>query len=366
MNLLINLRKIGFFTAFLMFFALFVSFSNDSMADQDDYAIENVEAGATSKSPAKAKKDTFAKARRVALGRLFEKLEVKMDANSISDRDVSDMVLQERVLDETFEGNSYSAVMNVVFSEKFVQRYLDSHYREAESEEEAKELKFLTIPVLMEEGKVIVWDEGNEWRSSLRSAIKRENAKNFRVIDGDIFNLSVINADTILRVEPKVVRELFDKYSVDFIYIAFFSYNNHDRKAKLSINGFTKRDRFHYRLSFNNADRLSDNEVKSQVASKLIEYLSTNSLARAEETSEGDDVVRLEIPVRRLEQWIYIKHQLKTNDFVTDLNVKSVSKDFVKVDIKCKDSFDLIRNFAKIGFDLTYRAQDVYLLTVKQ
>lgn len=360
-----NLRKIRFFTAFLMFFVVFWPFCVNSWADQSEYAIENIEIGASSKSPAMARKQAFYKARRIALENLFNRIEVKIDVNSMSDRDISDMVLQERVLDETISDNSYSAVMNITFSEDFVQRYLDGHSRDVENEEEAKELKFLTIPVLMEEGKVIVWDDGNDWRSSLKQAIKQENVKNFKVIDGDIFNLSVINSDTILRVEPKLIRELFDKYDVDFIYIAFFSYSKQDAKAKLSINGFTKRDRFHYRLSFNNSDHLKDNEVKSQVALKLIEYLSTNSLARAEENNQGDDTVRLEIPVRRLSQWIYINHKLKTSDFITDLSVNSVSKDFIKVDIKCKNSFDVIRNFAKIGFDLTYRSQDVYLLTVK-
>lgn len=365
LNLFMNLKKIRVFAAFLVFFAYFIPFCSSSFADQNDYAIENIEAGATSKSPARARKAAFSNARRIALKQLFNNLDIRMDVDSIKDRDISDMVLQERVLSEVIEGNSYSAVMNVVFSEGFVRRYIDSRSRNEEVEEEAKELKFLTIPVLMEEGNVIVWDEENDWRLGLERAIKQENAKNFRVIDGDIFNLSVINADTILRVEPRIVRELFDKYEVDFIYIAFFSYSKKDRKAKLSINGFTKRDRFHYRLSFKNTDGLSDQEVKSQVASKLIEYLSTNSLARAEETDQGDDVVRLEIPVRRLAQWIYIKHKLKTADFVTDLDVRSVSRDFIKVDIKCKDSFDVVRNFAKIGFDLTYRAQDVYLLTIK-
>lgn len=337
-----------------------------AFANLNEYSVAGVEVGAESTSPARARVKAFDKARRIALKQLFERLKVNIDVENVENGDISDMVAEQRVSKETISGNSYFASLDIVFSEDFIKRYLKSRNRDLEDEKKAKELKFLVIPVLMEGGKVIVWEGDNLWRSSLKKAIKDEGAKNFEVIEGDIFNLSVINANNVLRLEPVLIKELFTKYGVDFIYIAFFSYSDQDSKAKLAINGFAKRDRFQYRLSFKNSERLLPSDVKSQVASKLIEYLSTNSLARAEEVSEGaEDVVRLEIPVRRLSQWIYIQSKLKSSDFITSFDVKSVSKDFIKVDIKCKDSLDIVRNFAKEGFDLTYRSQDVYLMTVR-
>ena len=358
-----NCRKIRFFGVFLLFSAVFSGFGSVSFAGED-YSFENIEVGAESKSPARSRVKAFSKARKEALRQLFTKLKVNIDVDDVKNADIADMVSQERVLNEVISGNSYSGSFDIVFSDNFVQRYITIHDKAIEGQEKVEKLKFLVIPVLMEKGKVIVWEGSNQWRSSLKKAIRDEGVKNFEVIEGDIFNLSVINSTNILRIEPRLIKELFDKYDVDFIYTAFFSYSKENNKAKLAINGFTKRDRFQYRLSFKNSDRLTGPEVKSQVALKLIEYLSNNSLARAQETDQGEDLVKLEIPVRRLSQWIYIKSKLKNSDFINSLDVESVSRDFIKVDILCKDSLDIVRNFEKMGFNLTYRSQGVYLLTI--
>ena len=358
-------RKLTVFAIFSLFFLFFQGESDLFANDVDDYLVSGIRVGAEAESPAKSRAETFTKARKIALKQLFLRLNINLDVEEISVRDILDMVLQERVLEETISGNDYFANLDVRFSKDFVQRYVDSHNSSVKNEEKARQLKFLMVPVLMDGGKPMVWEDGNSWRSSLQKVINGKNIDNFKVIEGDIFSLSVINSDNIAQVKASYIEDLLDKYRVDFVYIAFFSYNKMDSKVKLIINGFTKSNQFQYRLGFDNSSNLSNMAIQAQVAEKLLEYLSTNSLARADESDSSEEFIRLEIPVRRLSEWLEIEKRLQNSDFITSSVTRSISKDFVKVDISCGDSLNIVQNFAKIGFDLTYRSQDVYLLTVR-
>lgn len=358
-------RKFTVFAIFSIFSLFFLGASYLFANDADDYLISNVRVGAEAESPAKSRAESFTKARKMAIKRLFSRLEIKIDVEELSVREILDMVLQERVLEETISGNGYFASLDIRFSKDFVRRYVDGRNSTAKNEERTRELKFLMIPVLIKDGKAMVWEVGNSWRSSLKKVIGGKNIDNFQVIEGDTFSLSVINSANISQIKSRYINDFFEKYGVDFIYIAFFAYNKSDSKVKLIINGFTKSNQFQYRLGFDNSNHLSSSAIQVQVAEKLLDYLSTNSLARADESDHNEEFIRLEIPVRRLSEWLRIEKRLQSNDFVTSSVVKSISRDFVKVDISCNDSLNIVRNFAKMGFDLTYRSQDVYLLTVR-
>lgn len=364
MNIAIFNKKLIGNLAWLVIVISLLGYSAASIANESEiYFVQNINVGAESDSPAQSRGKAFSKARRKALERLLTRINIDFDVKNIESRDIEDMVIQERVVEETISENSYFAVLDIRFSKDYVESYISEHNRVVKNENKTKKLQFLLIPVLMDGNKAVVWDDENLWKTSIVDIIDQQSIENFQVIRGDIFNISIINSQNVVSIDKKQVREFFDKYGVDFVYAAFYSYNKKNLKAKLTIKGFTLQDKFQYRLGFNNTNRYNEDKVKSEVASKLIQYLSSNSLDRAEESDDG--IVRIEIPVRRLTQWLAIKNRLQKSDFVTQFDVKSISKDFVKVDVVCKDAINIVQNFAKMGFNLTYRSQDVYLLTAR-
>ena len=367
-----TMRILSKITVFLVFFVslsaflLENSYSKEAESEQDKYSIENVAVNVSGKTPADARNLAFAAARRDAFITLLTRLSVNLSfVNSVSDDEVSQLVSYEQVFDEKMFGNNYVANFKIGFAKDFVDDLLLRKNPSQKVEESAKDLSFLIIPVKILQQKNLLWESGNEWKKSVIKEIKSAKVKNFSTIEADIDNLAVLNSENITKIGAADLGHLFEKYKVDVIYVTFFSYDKNLAKVSVLVRGFEKMRKFQYRLGFVNSGDLTDLELSDKVASKMVNYLSNLNLAQIRQQGVEQEMVRLEIPIRKLGEWMMIKNRIENSGIVSKMDIESVSRDYVKISVLCNNSVDFVEAFAKIGFVLTPRAQNVYSLTLR-
>lgn len=354
-----------FFRIFLLNLLFFCSFFG-SNSYADEYYVESVQSYADSSSPALSRRKASIKARKIALSKLFQRIDFdEVAAENLGDSQILDLILEEKVMNEVFSANSYSASFNIRFSEDFVGNFLKTYKKQQKFENEISSMKILMVPIISEGSEMVIWGEKNSWAQAIEKEIKNRSLDNFEVIKADIHNMSVINSYNIARVDKELIEEIYSKYQVDLIYFLFYNYDKISRRAKLTVRGYSKSDGDEYRLAFSNKSRLAKSFVQTHVAQKLLDYIKTDGLRLAAKENIDDSAIRIEVPVRRLSEWIAIDRILRNSAVITSYKVESISKDFVKIDIKTKNSMNIIDDFAKMGFDLAFRSQDVYLLTVR-
>lgn len=352
---------------FLKFAVFLLFFSGFALAEDSKYVVERVAVEVEGDSPADARNLAFKSARKRAFATLLYRLGYKESfILEVDDEEIAQMVRLERVFGERIYGNKYSAAFKIVFAKDFVD---DMFLRKRSKKEVAgsglEDLRFLVIPVKLLGQKSLLWEDGNDFRTSINAAITGQDLHNFKTIEADIDNLSILGGDSVNSVEIKDLQYLFKKYNVDIIYLAFFSYDRHIAKASVMIRGFERDRKFQYRLGFINSKSLNDVDLIDRVGYKVMKYLSGLNMEEIRAQGVENDMVRLEIPVRKLEEWLIVKRRIENSDFVEKMDIETVSRDYVRVSVLCRNSLEITKVFAKMGFELHQRGQNVYLLLLK-
>lgn len=357
------LSKITVFLAFLVFFSGF--FAGNSYSEENSkYLIEDIYVTVEGDSPANAKDLGFLSARKKAFSTLLLRLGYDLGfMEKINNSEISNLVRFEQVFDEKFFGNKYSANFKIYFAKDFVDDLFFKKNYANQSLENSENLNFLVIPVKMTPTKNLLWEDENNFKKFTENAVENKRIKNFNIVETDIENLAMLSSENVTRLDFKELEHFFEKYKVDVIYVAFFSYDENIEKASVLVRGFERLRKFQYRLGFINSNKLSDEDLTQKVSEKMVDYLSKLKIEEIRAQGVEKDMVRIEIPVRNLGQWLTIKEKIEKSGFVTKLDIESVSRDYVRISVLSENSLNIVNYFAKIGFTLTSRSQNIYLLT---
>jgi hypothetical protein len=349
---------------FLTFLVIFGGFLSDSHAVSAKYQIEDVSVSVVGDSPAEARNLAFVDARRKAFAILLSRLTLDADIiNEVSNDEIARMVRSERIFDEKIFANNYSGTFKIEFAKDFVDDLLLRMKASQVATETADELKFLVIPVKILQDKILLWESGNDFRASVQNTITSKKLMNFSTIQSDIDNLAIVNSQNVTKLEARDLEPIFDRYRVDVIYLAFFSYDRTIGKASVLVRGFERMRKFQYRLSFINSENLGNSELVQRVGFKVTNYLVDLKLEEIRAQGIERDMVQIEIPVRNLGQWLAVEKRIERSGFVSKIEIESISRDYVKIAVLCDDSLNVDEGFAKMGLSLSKKSPNVYLLT---
>ncbi len=358
------LSKITVFLAFLVIFSGFFVKNSHSEEENSKYLIDDIYVNVEGDSPANAKDLGFMSARKKAFSVLLARIGYDLNfMEKVDNSEISNLVRFEQVFDEKFSGNNYSAKFKIYFAKDFVDDlFLKKNYA-IKNLETTQDLRFLIIPVKMTSTKNLLWESQNNFRKFTENVVENNKIKNFNIIEADIENLAMLNSENVTKLDFKDLEYFFEKYKIDVIYVAFFSYDENISKASVLVRGFERLRKFQYRLGFINSNKLSDEDLTQKVSEKVVDYLSKLQIEEIRAQGLDKDMVRIEIPVRNLEQWLMVQEKIEKSGFVTKIDIESVSRDYVKIAVLSENSLNIVDYFAKIGFRLTPRSQNVYLLT---
>lgn len=354
-----------FFLQFSILLTLLLSASLPSYgADSSIYVVEEVAVNATGKSPNDARSAAIASARRSAFSTLVQRLNLNSAIVDIARNDeISDMVRSEQINDEKIAGNVYSASFSITFAKDFVDHFLDQkNLVKSQKAEEKKSDSFLIIPVKVVNHGFILWEENNEWRKAIDSALARKSDSKFLLADADVTNIGILNKDNVERIDYSGIEPMLARYKSSSAYLLFFSFDDIENKVAINLVVVNKFQKKQIKLSFVNVDRLSYDSLLSKVASKTVDYLS--SYQKDSETLVSQNLIRFEVAISGLGNWMMTKNKIETSGLVSALNIESISKDFAIVSVNYIGSDDVVAAFSKAGFSVKRKSENLYNLSL--
>ncbi|GDX35937.1 hypothetical protein LBMAG18_04480 [Alphaproteobacteria bacterium] len=356
----------------LFWTTIFVFHASAFGANNELYLVENIPTKVKGKSPAQARNMAVASARRDGFLILLTRLQLNLAiADEINDEEISDMVSSEQIQDEKIAGNVYSANFNITFAKNFVDHILkqksqqlkdqgnESAFKNSENKETA-----LIIAGINQNKRIILWEQDNLWRYALNRSLGKKNKKNFVVGQSDVDNIAIVNSENITNIKYGDLEQMLAKYNANSAYTIILNYDNIENKITLDVNYMRKMQNKQIRLSFVNVDRLNFEQLLDTVAQKTIEYLSTAQIAN--DKNLNNNFIRLGIYLNDLDSWINFKKQIENANFINQLNIESIARDYAVISVNYNDGNNKIEdNLAKINADADKKSENFYLVTLK-
>lgn len=355
----------------LIFLIVFTSLANKANAQQvNNYMVEGIAAKASARSSGDAKILATASARKDAFIILLSRLTLNPSiANTISNDDLFDMVNSEQITEERISGSSYSAIFNIAFSESAVKRVLrDKNIKKTDDVVE----NYLLIPVKILKPKsldgnspneLLLWEAENNWKIAIEKEIKNSSIANFIVPESDLSNIASLNKDTIEQVSFNDLEPILAKYKSSEGLVMFFSYDDIENKVTILVQNVKKLQKKLFKLNFVNVERLNYDQLTSKVAQKTIEYLL--SLKSGNKSKSETNFIKIEIPISKLGEWMMIKNKIENSNLINQLNIESISKDYVRISVNyTENQADIIEAFAQKNIFLEKKAENLFSLSL--
>jgi len=355
----------------LIFLVVFTSLANKANAQQvNNYMVEGIAAKASARSSGDAKILATASARKDAFVILLSRLALNPSlVNNISNDDLFDMVNSEQITEERISGSSYSAIFNIAFSESAVKRILrDKNINKTDDVVE----NYLLIPVKILKPKsldgnspneLLLWEAENNWKIAIEKEIKNSSIPNFIVPESDLSNITSLNKDNIEQVSFNYLEPILTKYKSSEGLVMFFYYDDIENKVIISVQNVKKLQKKLFKLNFVNVERLNYEQLTSKVAQKTIEYLLT--LKSGNKSKSETNFIKIEIPISKLGDWMMIKNKIENSNLINQLNIESISKDYVRISVNyTENQTDIIEAFAQKNIFLEKKAENLFSLSL--
>lgn len=348
---------------FLLLFSIFFTFSAASFA-VDIYSVDNVAVSVSGKSPSDARNQAVATARRDAFLILLTRLDMNINvADNITNDEISEMVRSEQTDGERVAGSTYSATFNILFAKDFVEHILaQKKPTTVEAAPVKQEETYLLIPVKMVKKQPILWEESNDWRKAIvKSLSKKHLATKFIIPDADLNNLSLLARDNVAIAGYAELEPMISRYNATAAYSLFFTYDEIENKVSINVYYIRKMQKKQFKLSFINVDRLSFEALIDKVADKAVDYLNSSQVTTNKIVTSN--LVRIQIPVTSLNNWLMLKNKIETSNLVSQVNIESVSRDQAVISVNyVNGEIDIAEAFLGIGILLNKKSENLYAI----
>ena len=349
-------------------FLTFLTFAQFSFAaDNPTYMIENVNVSVTGKSPSDARNMAVASARRDAFLILLTRLEMNINvADVVNNEEISDMVMSEQIEGEKIAGSTYSATFKIMFAKDFVDHILAQ--KNAPKAEEKVVENLLLVPIKTVKNQTFLWEEENDWNKAIARNVTAKTDANasqkFVIPEADIESISLINRDNITTLPYNGFAPLLTKYKAAAVYTLFFSYDEIENKVNINVFYMRKLQKKQFKLGFVNVDHLQYEPLLNKVASKTVDYLISSQ--KSESKAAASNIVKIQIPVTSLSNWLIIKNKIENSGFVNQVTVESISRDFAMISVNYVNTdSEIAEAFMRIGFSLDQKSENFYTLSIQ-
>lgn len=346
---------------FLLFLTLFLAVSAPSYAaDNNIYVVSGVVVTASGKSPQDARNAAAASARRDGLLILLSRLEISTStADNISNEEISDMVRSEQIDGEKIAGNTYSATFNIIFAKDFVSHILAKKNLKKPETKSAE--TYLLLPIKVTKRETLLWEETNDWKKEVEKNLSAKGQKKFIVPDNDLSNIAAVNISNIKMIDYVALEPMLFKYKADAAYVMLFSYDTIENKVTINVSYIRKLQKKQIKLGFVNVDHLSYEALLAKVTEKALNYLNTSQ--NSENKAVAASLVRIQIPITSLENWMLIKNKIENSNLINQLNIESISRDFAVISVNYNDpSTEITEAFALVNINLVKKSENFYSL----
>lgn len=288
-------------------------------------------------------------------------------ADRITDEEISYTIQTEQIKDEKISTADYSAILNIKFSKEFIERLLN---QKKAKDDEALEQFSLIIPVEIDgtafgksgDPQTSFSTRKGEWWEAIAAAVKKKQLKpnEFKIAELDAEDATVLGTRGYGEVKYEQLSRFAAKYKTGRFYLVFFWFDDVENKANVVVREIRSSGVNQVKLGLINVGMLSVNELTKQMAEKTLVYIIGIKDQKIL-TTEG--VASVLVPLSNLAEWASMKNKIEKNSLIKQLNIESISRDYVKVSILYTgDESDLIESFTKLELFLERREDGNYAL----
>ncbi|MFT7098539.1 MAG: hypothetical protein ACJAS6_000399 [Rickettsiales bacterium] len=348
---------------FLLLFLMLVVGKNSLAQDQDKYVVSDIVISSEGKSPNQSRTKAIADGQRSAFIVLLSRLGFDADvSDNFQNEEIADMVASQQIFDEKIAGNKYSATLNLNFSRRFVQHHLD---RKDEIEKSIDENSYLIIPIKASDEKMLIWEEENDWMLSWKRFMENNEYPQIKLTKGDFEDVGNFNIENIKNNDFSNFGTSFYKYGSGSIVLVYFDFDSIENKVNIDLHIIDKLQNNQVRLEFINVNQLPMQELAQKVVKKTADYIikDDGKVGFSKFSPENTDI---DILVSDLKEWIIIKNKIERSHLVSNLQIKSISRDLIKINADYGvDKDDIIASFEKEDLFLTSKLEGGYFLSLK-
>ncbi len=248
-------------------------------------------------------------------------------ARSMTTEQILQHIRGYEILQDKFEDNRYLGQFKVSVSDDLVQRMLVPE----ESLMPTEKLPLLVMPVLNDGEKIMLWDEGNVWRS-LWNTVALEKGENLLVMPyGDPTDIDIVDHATVLSYDYQRMLPLMQRYGTDEMVVALATYKQEREPVGLSVTlrrlgvGVDKIKELYYEAE---EPEVTPEVLLVDAAHNIAGQLK--EIARARETRRQQQLlqakaVRLQAQFRRVSEWAEMQNRLANLPRVLRLDVENIS-----------------------------------------
>jgi hypothetical protein len=349
---------------FSLIFTLLFCLSSFAFAQEGDiFAVADVPVNVEDETPTKARNLAINTAHRNAFLILLERLELDAEiAEQVSDEEIFNMVISRHIGGEKLSGNNYSANFNITFGEDFVEQALsEKDFSQGEGiEAETPRETYLLIPVKIEGAKALLWEENNDWKRAVARVLASSSGDKLILPYSDIENIATVNRGNVFSSHYSNLEPMILRYGAKGVYLLFFTDDKLENKTRVDISYIAKLQTKKMKLSFVNVKNVKYDSLVAIVARKTIEYV--DDLKVHDFSKVGDVELSLNVKISNLGDWLTAKNQIENSGLISQLNIKSISRDNVVIEIKYTGTnSDIIKVFADKGIVLQQGVGDSYI-----
>ncbi len=353
-----------------------------SSENSNIYAVDDIIASASSKSPAQARNKAISTAQRNAFLILLERLEVNGDiSKQFEDAEITDMISSKQILNEKIAGNSYQATLNLTFAKSFVKFYLDKKTAKVDEKlKKANQANYLIVPIKVDK-TTLIWEENNDWRLALESVANNltENPS-FKFAKGDIEDISILDSGHLQNLNFSQIKPVLDKYNVAALLLVYFEFDSIENKANMIVQEISQINSSQVSLEFVNVNQLDYDKLLNKVADKTLNYIinsKNNPKAKIPEELKKPQKIneqnanhqivnyQIDVLISNLEDWVKVKNKLENSNIIAQFRVDSIARNLIRINVSYnKNNDDIITAFAKEKLPLKQKGENYYVLSL--
>jgi len=357
-------------TKILRILILLIFFNFDAIAQNSKtsdvkyniYNIESISSKANGKSLAISKNIATTNARRDAFMVLLMRLQLPIaTADDVTNEEIAEMVRSEQIVDEKSVGNSYSANYNIAFAKDFVDHILKSKNKDEENVTKLSNTEnYVIIPVKMIKKRPLIWEQENDWMAMFKRVINKNNSgKQFIVPEGNFENVAIVNGQNVSNISYDDMQKIIENYNAQSIYLLYYNLDEIANKALVEVTYLRKLQKKQFRLSFVNVDHLPYNDLVIRVAERTFEYIKNNPIGS--DNALNKNFIDLFIRISSIDDWLNMKSTFDKAKFVDSYEIKSISKDQVKLSINYLNTqTPFEKELQKLGLNFSKRDESSF------
>ncbi len=315
--------------------------------------IHDIEVKAEDRNPVAARAKAVGDAQRQALVTLGQRLGRSPEVlTEMPQESIERMVTGYEVVKEAILPDGYAATLNISFSYPMLRElFPDLPENEAQHRVMRPEPPLLVVPILQMDGRQVVWEEPNPWRSAWEAA-KRDHTLTTREIVlplGDLTDMAALNPQAAMSRDAQAYATLASRYGIDTATVVEMEVASHmdGIQAVGTIYQLSKGSTVTPPQQFQVAGDAANPELFADAVRRVMLQLEGRGSGALTQAKPSADKLKTLIPLENINQWIRIRRSLQSVSEVKDIQLIAITPSQADVFIRYEGSLSRLEAVLK-------------------